>query len=756
MQVLNSQTLSHPNVVTIYDLRHDEETGLHYIITEFAEKGSLADRLRQSPKGLPIDEVLHIAMGICSGLAAAHRKGVVHRDIKPGNILLFDIGESRNVPKVSDFGIARAPAVKGLDIPTTGSGVYGTLPYMAPEQLDPDIGVDHRSDLYSLGILLYEVLTGQVPFTGEPQEIFWAHRFLTPKPPRERRPDIPEALDQVVLCALCKESKNRYQSAAGMREALRAVEDIKARKDRQHRFKDLLQQGLGYVEIGKWEQAAEALRQAEALEPEDGQVLEGLRKVRDQQELKRLYDLGVRYMEAEDWEQARECLARVVNRDLNYAGGQAREQLERATKELKQQRSDRDLMVQYRTGMGCFSAQKWEQAVTELEQVVRQNRNFEDAADRLEEARRYVQADQLLEQAERHEEREEWDEAVDSYERVEQLEPPHIDVREKLRQAKKKQAQARHEQQLIDWYNAGVHQETGDLEQARASFQKASDLQRDYKDVAARLAEVERKIKLKQLFDRASECEAACDHEGAIESYQAILDMERYNPEVMSRLVRAQKCAERYARGALGRLAVKVENWWDRRDRRVRVALGVLFGVTVLVLCVRGVIVPTPLLTPTPPTPAVLCFDCWQHGGELDRSVQCEGNQCYIILGKPDYPCYGGVPVGEAWIKRTLEVPQEISPTLSLRYRVFSYDLDLPDLDYFQVAINGEPFPERYGNYEWNEPSCDREPWDSGWQTLTLDLSAYRGKEVEVSFHNVNGTQPHYNTWTYVDNVRIE
>jgi hypothetical protein len=165
--------------------------------------------------------------------------------------------------------------------------------------------------------------------------------------------------------------------------------------------------------------------------------------------------------------------------------------------------------------------------------------------------------------------------------------------------------------------------------------------------------------------------------------------------------------------------------------------------------------------TPTP-KPSVLCngdfendFECWQHGGELDQSVECDGDECYAVLGNPDYFCLGGVPVGEAWIKQEFKVPEGISSTLSLRYRVFSYDLDLPGFDYFQVAINGERLPERYGNYEWNEPSCDRPPWDSGWRTLIIDLSVYAGKEVEVSFHNVNGTQPFYNTWTHLDDVRI-
>jgi len=145
-------------------------------------------------------------------------------------------------------------------------------------------------------------------------------------------------------------------------------------------------------------------------------------------------------------------------------------------------------------------------------------------------------------------------------------------------------------------------------------------------------------------------------------------------------------------------------------------------------------------------------FECWQHGGELDQAVECDENQCYAILGNPDYPCAGSVPVGEAWIRQSFEVPSTISPTLSLRYRVFSYDLD--NLDFFEVSINGKPVGQ-YGNTEWNESNCDREAWDSGWQSVEFSLSSYRGKKVEVSLRNVNGTHEWWNTWTCIDDVEI-
>ena len=577
--------LNHPNVVRIFDLKHDEETGRHYIITEFAEKGTLADWLEKLPTGLPIDEVLRLVMGICSGLEAIHRIGVIHRDIKPSNILLFGAEGEPDIPKLSDFGIAKAPAAPGAVIPHSSDAI-GSYLYMSPEQFDSETEVDHRSDLYSVGILLYELLTRQVPFTGEVQDVFWAHAYVSPKPPREVRPDIPEELEQVVLRALRKDRKDRYQSAADMYEALRAIEDLELRRERQHRFRDLLRQGLEHSGKGQWEEATEVLRQADILEPGNEQVRKGLQKAHEQQELKRIYALGIQYLQTGDWEEAQECLAQVVARDLDYEHGQAREQLEQATEKLKQERSERDLMVQYRTGMGYFSAQQWERAIAELEQVVTRNSNFVDAADRLEEARRYVQAEQLVEQARRRIEQKEWIGAIDLLEQVEQLRPPHIDIAEELKQLRRKLAQPRHERELTDWYNEGMSQLTaGNLEQARRYFQEIADVQRDYRDVADRLVEMENKIKLEQLFEHASECEAACDYEGAIGTYRAILDIDRYNSKAMNRLGRAQRCAERYARGGLVRLAVKVQNWWDTRDRRAKVALAVLVGVIVVALC---------------------------------------------------------------------------------------------------------------------------------------------------------------------------
>src|SRR5438874_2902420 len=194
--------LNHPNIVAIYDW--GQEDGTYFIVMEYVEGRVLRDLIR-SEAPLDLNQAAEITAEIASALAFAHRNGVVHRDVKPGNVLLTRFG---NV-KVTDFGIARAGTSDGLT--QTGS-VMGTATYFSPEQAQ-GLPVDGRSDVYSLGVVLYEMLTGVVPFTGDsPVAVAYKHVREEPLAPSQRNPEVPPDLEKIILAALAKDPDHRYQS----------------------------------------------------------------------------------------------------------------------------------------------------------------------------------------------------------------------------------------------------------------------------------------------------------------------------------------------------------------------------------------------------------------------------------------------------------------------------------------------------------------------------------------------------------------
>ncbi|MDP9022223.1 MAG: Stk1 family PASTA domain-containing Ser/Thr kinase [Actinomycetota bacterium] len=203
-------TLNHANVVAVHD--YGEDDGRPYLVMELVDGRSL-DALIDG--GLAPDRALEICTDVCAALGAAHDAGLVHRDIKPANILVADDG----TVKVADFGIAYA--VGGDTLAMTS--VLGTAAYLSPEQAQ-GAPVDARSDVYSLGTVLYEMLTGSPPFTGDSLvQVALRHVSDTPRPPRDRTPRIEPELEAVVLTSLAKDPADRYPSAEAMRDDLLAV-----------------------------------------------------------------------------------------------------------------------------------------------------------------------------------------------------------------------------------------------------------------------------------------------------------------------------------------------------------------------------------------------------------------------------------------------------------------------------------------------------------------------------------------------------
>src|SRR5918998_829130 len=206
-------SLSHPNIVGVYDT--GTEDGTHFIVMEYVDGRTLKDVIRAEGPLYP-ERAAEVCADVCSALIAAHARGLIHRDIKPGNVMLTPDGKV----KVMDFGIARATTSETI---TQTAAVVGTAQYLSPEQAQGQ-AVDYRSDLYSLGCCLYEMLTGTVPFRGAtPVAIAYRHVREDPAPPRLLNPDIPASLEAVCLKAMAKRPEDRYQTAAEFRADLERV-----------------------------------------------------------------------------------------------------------------------------------------------------------------------------------------------------------------------------------------------------------------------------------------------------------------------------------------------------------------------------------------------------------------------------------------------------------------------------------------------------------------------------------------------------
>lgn len=220
-----ANAIRHPNIIDIIDVGLLPEENVPYMLMEFLEGESLATRLERS-KHLPLESAVEIAIQTASALAAAHSQGIVHRDLKPDNLFLVpdEMIDSGERVKVLDFGIAKLrDDMRGSSMRTRTGAIMGTAAYMSPEQCQGLIErIDQRTDIYALGIILYEMLCGAPPFLSEGfGDIIIMHVMREPEPPQLRNPTVTNAVSNAILRALAKDPDHRFQSMVEFQAALR-------------------------------------------------------------------------------------------------------------------------------------------------------------------------------------------------------------------------------------------------------------------------------------------------------------------------------------------------------------------------------------------------------------------------------------------------------------------------------------------------------------------------------------------------------
>ena len=215
--------LEHPAIVPVYDF--GEEEGQPYIVMRYMSGGSLSERLTSGP--LPLHDVVEMITRLAPALDAAHSKGIIHRDLKPGNILFDQYGNSF----LSDFGIARLTQSSSATL--TGGAILGTPAYMSPEQVQGGLEIDGRSDIYSMGVILYQLLSGKTPYRADTAAKLMMMHILEPVPHiLDEKGDLPPAFDEIIEKAMAKDPDDRFQTTVDLSKSVEKA--IKSAESETH------------------------------------------------------------------------------------------------------------------------------------------------------------------------------------------------------------------------------------------------------------------------------------------------------------------------------------------------------------------------------------------------------------------------------------------------------------------------------------------------------------------------------------------
>ena len=377
-------SLNEPHIVRVLD--YGATRDIHYLIMEYIEGRDLLEILEERGP-LPYEEVLNIVSQVARALEHASQKGIVHRDIKPQNLMVTADG----TVKVCDFGIARAVALPSL----TQSGFVGSPYYISPEQAMGE-HVDVRSDIYSLGIVMYQMLSGKLPFDAKsPWSIISQHIASKPPSLRLSNTDLPEAVEHLVNKAMAKRPEDRFQTPA---ELIQAVEDVLSGKeiaevkppmpeqDIAGLVENLYRRAVEASQAEEWQRAVNLFNQVINLQPDYEDATERLAEAGRQARLSALYSAANWALEAKRWQEAIDELSEIVAIDAHYKD--ASKLLTSAGLALSESKARGKLKALYQRGLEHLDAREWSQAVDYFAQVHEVDPNYGEVAELLAQARR--------------------------------------------------------------------------------------------------------------------------------------------------------------------------------------------------------------------------------------------------------------------------------------------------------------------------------------------------------------------------------
>jgi serine/threonine protein kinase len=382
-----AQGLDDPHIVRV--LNYGSDRDVHYLVMEYIEGKDLKEIL-QIRGHLPYQEALSIVSQVAEALRRANERGIVHRDIKPQNLMVTTKGTT----KVLDFGIARVRALPSL----TQSGFVGSPYYISPEQAMGE-NVDIRSDIYSLGVVSYEMLTNSLPFhAGSPWAIISQHIASAPSTTLLEQVAVPRVVTQLVLKAMSKRPEDRFQSPEELLQAIQAVMDGKelptvrppsslpSSKVHQLLLSSLYGRAREAAESSQWTQAVNLYAQILNYAPDYRDVSLQLAEAGRQKRLKALYSAAEQAIAGQRWQEAIDELAEIVEMEPDYR--QAHALLAQAVATVKKQRQEERLAALYQQGLRHLMVEEWREAIDCLEKVAQGDESYQDVARHLAEARR--------------------------------------------------------------------------------------------------------------------------------------------------------------------------------------------------------------------------------------------------------------------------------------------------------------------------------------------------------------------------------